>query len=67
MLYDVRCPYCGTWNRKLYLEETDGSMECQCCLRISRTDYTKPNRERVRISHSYHEGRSIYPAMRDAV
>ncbi len=29
--YDVKCPLCGTENKDLYLEETDGWMECQHC------------------------------------
>lgn len=29
--YDVECPICGKLNRNLYLEETDGWMECECC------------------------------------
>jgi len=29
--YDVKCPICGTMNRDLYLEETDGWMECEHC------------------------------------
>lgn len=29
--YDVKCPICGTLNRDLYLEETDGWMECEHC------------------------------------
>ncbi len=29
--YDLRCPICGTVNRGLYLEETDGWMECEKC------------------------------------
>lgn len=28
---DVRCPECGTINYSLYLEETDGWMECEHC------------------------------------
>ena len=28
---DVRCPVCGTVNTHLYLEETDGWMECTAC------------------------------------
>ena len=27
--YDVKCPVCGTVNHNLYLEETDGWMECE--------------------------------------
>ena len=28
---DVKCPICGTVNRSLDLEETDGWMECEHC------------------------------------
>jgi len=28
---DVKCPVCGAMNRSLYLEETDGWMECEAC------------------------------------
>lgn len=31
MTYDVACPVCGRVNRRLYLEETEGWMECECC------------------------------------
>lgn len=31
--YDVRCPICGELNYNLYLEETDGWMECEHCHR----------------------------------
>lgn len=29
--YDRKCPYCNHMNRKLYLEETGGLMECEKC------------------------------------
>lgn len=29
--YDVKCPHCGTMNKHLYLEETNGWMICQNC------------------------------------
>lgn len=29
--YDVMCPICGTLNKGLFLEETDGWMECEHC------------------------------------
>ncbi|MBO6159168.1 MAG: hypothetical protein J6P72_07920, partial [Firmicutes bacterium] len=32
--YDLRCPICGTVNRGLYLEETDGWMECENCGKV---------------------------------
>ncbi len=32
--YDVRCPICNTLNRRLYLEETQGWMECEHCQQV---------------------------------
>ena len=29
--YDIKCPICGTWNKGLFLDETNGWMECQHC------------------------------------
>lgn len=29
--YDENCPICGKMNHGLYLEETDGWMECEYC------------------------------------
>ena len=29
MTYDVACPICGRINHSLYLEETEGWMECE--------------------------------------
>ena len=43
---DVKCPECGTMNYSLYLEDTEGFMECSCCgctvqLQLDRdTEYT---------------------------
>ena len=31
MTYDVACQVCGRINRSLYLEETEGWMECEYC------------------------------------
>ena len=31
MTYDVACPVCGRVNCSLYLEETEGWMECEYC------------------------------------
>ena len=31
MAYDVKCPVCGTVNRGLNLEETEGRMICERC------------------------------------
>ena len=35
--YDLRCPICGTVNRGLYLEETDGWMECEKCGNVTQS------------------------------
>ena len=37
MSYDLRCPVCGTVNRGLYLEETDGWMECEKCGNVTQS------------------------------
>ena len=29
--YDAKCPVCGTINKDLYLEETEGWMICEHC------------------------------------
>ncbi len=29
--YDAACPHCGHRNTNMYLEETDGWMECERC------------------------------------
>lgn len=33
--YDVTCPFCGTVNKDLFLEETHGWMICEKCQRDS--------------------------------
>ena len=35
--YDLRCSICGTVNRGLYLEETDGWMECEKCGNVTQS------------------------------
>lgn len=40
--YDVKCPVCGRINYRLYLEETDGWMECERCgsdIRVQNSNY----------------------------
>jgi hypothetical protein len=34
--YDVTCPVCGCVNHNLYLEETNGWMECEKCLCVTK-------------------------------
>lgn len=33
---DVKCPICDTINKGLYMEETDGWMECEKCKNVVR-------------------------------
>lgn len=33
MTYNVKCPLCGTENKNLYLDETNGWFECERCKR----------------------------------
>ena len=33
--FDRVCPVCGQMNRGLYLDETDGFMECERCREVS--------------------------------
>lgn len=35
--FDVRCPVCGHMNHNLFLEETDGWMECEKCNAATRS------------------------------
>lgn len=42
---DVKCPICGTVNRSLDLDETDGWMECESCHNaIQILEYAKSKR-----------------------
>lgn len=40
--YDIKCPVCGTVNKDLYLEETDGWFECDRCHQSTKAlDFVK--------------------------
>ena len=40
--YDITCPICGTLNKGLYLEETDGWMICEHCQsEVMDTNYAR--------------------------
>ena len=42
---DVKCPICGTVNRRLDLDETDGWMECEHCHNaVQVLEYVKTRR-----------------------
>lgn len=34
--YNMACPFCGHMNKQMYLEETDGWMECEHCHKESK-------------------------------
>ena len=38
---DVKCPKCGCVNKGLYLDETDGCMECIKCRNVVRVRPTQ--------------------------
>lgn len=42
--YDVKCPICGTVNRALYLEETEGWMECDHCRNATKVQLTEEHK-----------------------
>lgn len=58
--YDVNCPNCGRMNRNLYLEETEGWMECESCGCISRV--SRSARERACVSFPGLPERRLMPA-----
>ena len=37
MGYNVECPICGTFNKNVDLNETNGWMECSCCGQLTRS------------------------------
>ena len=39
--YNVKCPFCGTMNHNLNLEETNGWMECEHCQRAVQVPFSK--------------------------
>ena len=41
---NVKCPVCGTVNHNLYLEETEGWMERECCGTLTKDTGFKNNR-----------------------
>ena len=52
--YDIKCPICGTVNRDLDLEETDGWMECEKCGTAVQTIGVRPM-VRIPVFRSYEE------------
>ena len=47
---DVKCPICGTINKSLDLEETDGWMECESCGEVTQQmKYVKTRKDLMRL------------------
>ena len=59
MTYDVKCPVCGRINRNLYLEETDGWMECEKCSCTAQLMVIPMDEDIMKIKKSMWRG--IYP------
>ena len=53
-LYDMECPVCGMLNRNLYLDETEGWMECEHCGSITKSTDFPENVEEVYVSLKHH-------------
>lgn len=42
--YDVRCPICGAMNKNVYLDDTDGWIECDHCGEVTKSYEKMPLR-----------------------
>lgn len=50
--FNVICPQCGTVNKGLYLEETDGWMECEKCHSLTQSKrFASRNQAKVLLYH----------------
>ena len=47
--YDVSCPCCGYWNKDLYLEETEGWMECEKYGEVSQVSKHFEKRSKIPV------------------
>ena len=56
--YDVKCPICGTVNKGLFLDETEGWMECEYCHTVTMSGkYAQQHLVRIpllNIAHIIH-------------
>ena len=55
--YDIKCPVCGTVNHSLFLQETDGWLECENCGTECRVLTLRPLKV---IPHDAAERRSVF-------
>ena len=50
--YTVKCPICGTLNKSLFLEETDGTYECEWCGHIGLiSGYRRISENKIRLNN----------------
>ncbi len=48
--YDIKCPVCGTLNKELFLEETNGFMVCEKCgTETQDVSYVKRHSKKVPV------------------
>ena len=47
--YDVSCPCCGHRNKDLYLEETEGWMECEKCGEVAQVSKHFEKRSKIPV------------------
>ena len=50
---DVKCPICGTINKSLDLEETDGWMECESCGAVTQQMKYVKTRKDYQVAGSF--------------
>ena len=53
--YDVSCPCCGHRNKDLYLEETEGWMECEKCGEVAQVSKHFEKRVSAGLAVGYNE------------
>ncbi len=53
---DVKCPICGTINKSLDLEETDGWMECESCGEVTQQMKYVKTRKDYQFAGSFASG-----------
>lgn len=47
--YDAVCPICGAVNHSLFLEETDGWMECEMCGEATKFRWQTPDKKPIPV------------------
>ena len=54
--HTVKCPICGTLNQSLFLEETEGTYECELCGHIGQiSGYRRISEHQIRIKNQSRE------------